>query len=300
MKILLTGGTGSLGNALTKRLLKAGHSVTIYSRDEYKQHNMKSLFNNKKLSFIVGDIRDEQKTIDSFKGVDYVIHAAALKHVYIGEEEPDEVIKTNILGSLNVIRACKVNNVKKAILVATDKACHPTTLYGATKMIAEKSFIAANKDSKTLFACVRYGNVVGSRGSVIEYILKEKPESINITDYKMTRFWLSLEQAVDLVLLALKKAKKGEIFVPMAPASKISDMFKWLQPDIKIKETGMIAGEKLHESMMSIDETRHAIYEGKVFIILPEIFGVKYTDSDFEYSSDMAEKITKEEFLKLI
>lgn len=300
MKYLITGGVGSLGKALTKRLLKLGHFVTIYSRDEYKQHNMKAEFKNPKLEFIVGDIRDREKTIKSFRDVDYVVHAAALKHVYVGEEEPEEVIKTNILGSLNVIEACKVNGVKKAVLVATDKACHPTTLYGATKMIAEKCFIAANKNSKTTFVCVRYGNVVGSRGSVIEYLLKEKPESINITDHRMTRFWLSLDQAVDLVLLALKKAKKGEIFIPMAPASKISDMFKWLQPNIKIKETGMIAGEKLHESMMSIDETRHAIYEGKVFIILPEIFGVKYTESDFEYSSEFADKISKEDFLKLI
>lgn len=297
MKIAILGGTGSLGQALAKKLLSKGHKVYIFSRDEYKQGLMRSKFSN--LHFFVGDVRDEDRLTECLKGMDYVIHAAALKHVPVGEQEPEEVVETNVFGVLNVIKACKENNVKKAIFISTDKACHPVNLYGATKMIGEKAFIAANKNSKTIFACVRYGNVVGSRGSVIEYILNERPRVIDVTDERMTRFWISLDQAVGLVMFALKTAKRGEIVVPRAPSSNIVAMFKWLRPMIDIKVTGMRAGEKLHEAMVNVDESRHTKVHKSYFIIEPELFGVKYGEK-FEYTSSNAPRITKEEFMKLI
>lgn len=300
MRYLITGGTGTLGNALTKKLLKCGHSVTIYSRDEYKQYNMKAEFKNSKLNFIVGDVRDREKTISSFRGMDRVIHAAAIKHVPVAEEDPQEAVKTNVLGTMNVIEACKLNGVKKAVLVATDKATHPVNLYGATKMVGEHLFISANQKSKTEFVCVRYGNVIGSRGSVIEYLLTKKPKTINSTDNRMTRFWLTIDQAVDLVMLAFKKAKRGEIIVPKAPASNVSEMFRWLIPDIKVIETGMRPCEKIHEVMVNLDESTHTKIFKDHFVIQPEIFGVKYDTKPFEYTSANARHLNREEFLKLI
>lgn len=299
MKYLIVGGTGSLGNKLTERLLALGHSVIIYSRDEYKQNQMAGKFKSKKLSFILGDIRDREQTVRSIKA-DIVIHAAALKHVPVGEFSPNEVIKTNILGTMNVIEACKINGVKKAILVSTDKACHPVNLYGATKFIAEKLFTSANQDSKTVFASVRYGNVVGSRGSIVEYILKNKPETLGTTDLRMTRFWLSLDQAVDLVLKAVKKAAKGQIIVPKAPASKVTQIFNWLSPKTKIKVIGMRAGEKLHEAMINEDESLHTTEYKDHFVIEPEMYGAKYHQSDYQYTSDKARSMSKEEYMKLL
>jgi len=297
MNYLVSGGTGSLGKSLTARLLELGHSVTVYSRDEYKQRKMLADFPTVK--YIVGDVRDRDRVIDSFSGIDIVVHAAAIKHVPVGEEMPEEAVKTNILGTMNVIAACKKNKVKKVVFVSTDKACHPVNLYGATKMCAEKLFVSANQDSKTTFVCVRYGNVVGSRGSVIEYIMNEKPKELSVTDVRMTRFWISLSQAVDLVLLAVRKAKRGEIIVPKAPSSNILEMFKWLDPNIKIKPTGMRPGEKLHEFMVSKDESTHTKQLKNYFVIKPELFGVKYS-SGFEYNSLNAPRLTKDEFLKLI
>lgn len=300
MKYLITGGCGSLGQRLTKKLLSQGNKVVIYSRDEYKQHKMASEFKNPNLKFIIGDIRNLEKTVDSFKGVDYVIHAAALKHVPVGEEEPEEVVKTNIDGTLNVIKACKINKVKKAVYISTDKACSPKNLYGATKFISEKAFISANVGSKTVFTCVRYGNVVGSRGSIIEYILREKPKTIDITDPRMTRFWISLDQAVNLVMMALKKGCRGDIIVPRAPSTLVYEIFEWLNPDIKITVSGMRAGEKLHEAMVSYEESAHTKVYKKCFVIKSELLGAKYYDRNFEYSSAIAPKMTKKQFMKLI
>lgn len=279
MKYLITGGTGSLGHALTKRL----KDVVIYSRDEYKQRKMLTEF--PKAKFIVGDVRDLPRLTEACRGVDRVIHAAALKHVPVGEEDPEEVVKTNILGTLNVIKACKVNGVKKVVYVSTDKACYPINLYGMTKAVSEKLFIQANVDSKTTFACVRYGNVIGSRGSVIEYIKEHHPKVLNITDKRMSRFWLTLDQAVDLVILAFTKGKKGEIIVPKARHNMLVDTFKELNPKMKLVETGMRPGEKLAECLVGRDESRHTDIHQKYFVIKPELFGVKY-GKEFEYTSD--------------
>lgn len=299
MKYLIVGGTGSLGNKLTERLLSLGHHVTVFSRDEYKQTQMAGRFKSKKLSFVLGDIRDKEQTLKGIKA-DVVIHAAALKHVPVGEFSPYEVIKTNILGTMNVIDACKANGVKKAILVSTDKACHPVNLYGATKFIAEKLFTSANQDGKTVFASVRYGNVVGSRGSIVEYILKNKPETLGTTDLRMTRFWLSLDQAVDLVLKAVKQATKGQILVPKAPATKVTQIFKWLSPKTKINVVGMRAGEKLHEAMINKDESLHTTEYKDHFVIEPEMYGAKFHQSDYQYTSESARGMTKEDYMKLI
>jgi UDP-N-acetylglucosamine 4,6-dehydratase len=297
MKYLITGGTGSLGTHITKRLLDAGHEVYIYSRDEYKQRRMMAKFNNKDLHFFIGDVRDAERTKECFSDMDYIIHAAALKHVPVGEEYPEEAVKTNILGTINVIKASK--GVKKVVFISSDKACHPINLYGMTKAIAEKLMIQANQDSDTLFACVRYGNVIGSRGSVIEYIQKENPQSINATDARMTRFWWNLDQAVDFVFLALKNANKGEIYIPKLKSCNVFDMFTWLNPEMKIKVVGMGSGEKLHESMVSKDESIHTKEYKYHFVIEPELFGVTY-GKEFEYTSENSEKLSKEEFLKLI
>jgi UDP-N-acetylglucosamine 4,6-dehydratase len=297
MKYLISGGTGSLGTYLTRKLLNEGNEVVVFSRDEYKQKNMQKTI---PAIYMVGDVRDKEAITWACKKVDRVIHAAALKHVPVGEEQPDETVKTNILGTMNMIDACVANEVKQAVLVATDKACHPINTYGATKMIGEKLFIWANTKKKTTFNCVRYGNVVGSRGSVIEYLLEKKPKIINATDEKMTRFWISLAQAADLIMTAFEKGRPGDIIVPKAPSSSIVDMFGWISPGTKIKFTGMRPGEKLHESMINKDESLHTEEYEKHFVIRPELFGTKYNNKPFEYTSENARRITKEEFLDLI
>lgn len=297
MKYLITGGVGSLGTYLTRKLLNEGHEVVVFSRDEYKQKNMQKTI---PATCVVGDVRDRDAINNALIGVERVIHAAALKHVPVGEEQPDETIKTNVIGTMNVIDACIKNSVKQAVLISTDKGCHPVNAYGATKMLGEKLFIWANTKKVTSFNCVRYGNVVGSRGSVIEYLLKEKPKVINATDERMTRFWISLEQAAELIMTAFEKGRPGDIIVPKAPSSKIVDMFKWLSPNTEIKYTGMRPGEKLHESMINEDESLHTDEYEKHFVIRPELFGAKYKGEPFTYTSENARKITKEEFLELI
>jgi len=294
---LITGGTGSLGTHLAKKLIKEGENVTIFSRDEYKQRKM---LREVKARYIVGDVRDPISTIKAFKDIDVVIHTAALKHVPVGEEQPEETIMTNVFGTTNVIHACKVNNVKKCILISTDKGSHPTTLYGATKMVAEKLFISANQQSQTTFSCVRYGNVIGSRGSVIETILIDKPKKLTITDNRMTRFWITLDQACNLIFLALDKMKGGEVFIPKIPSMSVVNMFKALAPDTKLTVTGMRPGEKLHEALINKDESIHTKEYDDHYVIEPELFGITYSDRIFEYTSENAKRLTKEEFLKLI
>ncbi|OGD42058.1 hypothetical protein A2193_00030 [Candidatus Azambacteria bacterium RIFOXYA1_FULL_42_37] len=293
MRVLISGGTGSLGTHLAKRL----EDVTILSRDEYKQRKMMS---EVKAHYIVGDVRDKDVLIKAFRGIDVVIHTAAMKHVPVGEEQPEETIMTNVIGTMNVINACKVNNVKKCILTSTDKGCHPVNLYGATKLCGEKLMTAANQNSECKFASVRYGNVIGSRGSIIETILKDKPKELNVTDERMTRYWLTLDQACNLIFRALEEMKGGEVFIPKIPSMRIVDMFKALAPDIKLNVTGMRPGEKLHESLISKDESIHTKEYQYHYVIEPELLGVTYTDRIFEYTSENAKRLTKEEFLKMI
>ena len=246
--ILITGGTGSFGNKFTEIVLKkySPKKLIIFSRDEYKQSEMANIFSIEKypcIRYFLGDIRDKYRLLRAFEGVDYVIHTAALKQVPALEYNPMEAVKTNVLGADNIIHAAIDAGVKKVISLSTDKAVNPVNLYGATKLVAEKVFIAANAyaGGKVKFSVVRYGNVVGSRGSVVPLFLSLKKKGIKeypITDIKMTRFWITLEQAVGFVLKALEESEGGEIFIPKIPSMKIIDFAKALEPDCKIKLVG--------------------------------------------------------------
>jgi UDP-N-acetylglucosamine 4,6-dehydratase/5-epimerase len=296
-----TGFTGSLGVHLTKRLLKEGvKKVVVISRDEYKQRQQMAEFNDKRIEYKVCDIRDGGALAFATRGLDILIHAAALKHVPTGEEQPFETIKTNVIGTMNVIQAAGRNRINKCLLISTDKGCHPINLYGATKLCGEKMFIAANQNSGTIFSCVRYGNVIGSRGSIIETILKNNPKELVITDPKMTRFWFNLDGAVDIVFKALTDMKGGEIFVPKISSMLVMDMFKILAPETKLYITGMRPGEKVHECLVNGDEMAHTTEYENYFVIQPELFGVEYQDKQTAYTSANAPKLNKEEFLKLV
>ena len=297
MRYLIIGGTGSLGVHLTLRLLKEGHEVAVLSRDEYKQRNLMKIF--PEVKYFVGDIRDRSRPREVMENIDIVVHAAALKHVPTGEEEPEEVLKTNLLGTMNVINSVLRSRVKRMIYISTDKGSHPVNVYGMTKALGEKMVISANRqDSK--FVGVRYGNVIGSRGSVIEYILNEKPETMDITDSRMTRFWMNLDQACDIILDAVDTAEPGEIYIPKCKSLKVSDMFKYLDSNLELTESGMRPGEKLHECLVNKDESLHTIEHVDKFVILPEMFNTYKIKVPFEYTSENAPKLTKEEFLKLI
>ena len=239
---LITGGTGSFGKELTRTLLKCAgiKKIIILSRDELKQYEMAQEFTSSKMRFFIGDVRDRERLITAFQGVDYVIHAAALKHVPIAEYNPLECIKTNIHGAENVIHAAIQAGVDKVVALSTDKAANPINLYGATKLASDKLFIAANNmvgDRPTRFSVVRYGNVVGSRGSVVPFfrsLIKQGVKSLPITDPRMTRFWITLPQGVNFVLNSFLRMKGGEIFVPRIPSSRITDLAKALAPDLPI------------------------------------------------------------------
>ena len=260
--ILITGGTGSLGTALIRELLENTEvrRIAIYSRDELKQQTSRNIFNDdKRLRWFIGDIRDKSRLIQALHGVDYVIHAAALKQVDTGEYNPMEFIKTNVLGSQNVIDASIEAGVKKVVALSTDKASSPINLYGATKLTADKLFVAANNYSfsfGTTFSVVRYGNVMGSRGSVIPFFrqLAEAGKPIPITDLRMTRFWISLEEAVTFVLESLDLMSGGELYVPRIPSMRIIDLAHAISPNAIIEEIGLRPGEKLHEEMISADD----------------------------------------------
>ena len=263
--VLITGGTGSFGSACTKYLLENFKlkKLIIFSRDENKQYQMAmkyQKYNN--IRFLLGDVRDLQRLNLAMKNVDYVIHAAALKHVPIAEYNPIECINTNILGAQNIIVAALQNNVKKILALSTDKATNPINLYGATKLAAEKLFLAANaltgKDN-ILFSVVRYGNVISSRGSVIPYfkdLIEKKEKYLPITDLRMTRFFLSIEDSVKFVLNSLSKMEYGEVFIPKLPSVKIIDLAKTLKRDVKFKIIGLRPGEKIDESLCSKEENR--------------------------------------------
>jgi UDP-N-acetylglucosamine 4,6-dehydratase (inverting) len=312
--ILVTGGTGSFGKKFTQILLKEHNpkAIRIFSRGELKQQKMQEQFqefpNSEKLRFFIGDVRDRDRLYRAMNGVDIVVHAAALKQVPTCEYNPIEAVKTNINGAANVIDAAIDNNVEKVIALSTDKAVHPVNLYGATKLVAEKLFIQGNSYAggrKTKFSCVRYGNVVGSRGSVIPIFKRQKNDgTITITDEKMTRFWITQEQAVHFIIDCLDKMKGGEIFIPKIPSMKVVDLAEVIAPKSEKKVTGIRPGEKLNEILLTEEEARNAKEFENYFIIEPEhafwnkdyFKEGKSLPSGFKYSSDGNNQwLTKEE-----
>jgi len=276
--ILVTGGTGSFGKKYVEFILKnyKPKKVIIYSRDEFKQLEMKhdgSFKNNSKLRFFIGDVRDYERLLFALKEVDVVIHAAALKQVPATEYNPFEAVKTNILGSQNIINASLNNNVKKVLALSTDKAAAPVNLYGATKLTADKLFISSNNyfGKKNFSASVvRYGNVMGSRGSIIPMLMNEKNKTVNITDKKMTRFNITLEEGVKFVDFCLKKMIGGEIFVPKIPSYDVMTLVKAIAPKKKIKFIGVRPGEKIHEEMITNSDSLNTIDCRSYYIILPQ------------------------------
>jgi len=279
--ILITGGTGSLGKALVQRIIKDYPKVkrlVIFSRDEQKQFLMEKdypLIKYPFLRYFIGDIRDQNRIKTALNGIDYVIHAAAMKHVHIAEYNPMECVKTNVLGAENLINACLEANVKKVVALSTDKAAAPINLYGATKLTSDKLFVAANNirgRSDVDFSVVRYGNVMGSNGSVIPFFLKKRTEGVlPITDPRMTRFNISLNEGVDMVLHALEHAWGGEIFVPKIPSYKIVDVAEAIGPECKHDIIGVRPGEKIHEVMITESDSFSTYDLGKYYVILPQV-----------------------------
>jgi len=278
--ILITGGTGSLGKALVKRILKDYPDVkrlVVFSRDEQKQFQMSQEFPDTKfqaIRYFIGDIRDYERVKRALNKIDYVIHTAAMKHVPIAEYNPMECVKTNILGAENIINACLESDVKSVVALSTDKAAAPINLYGATKLTSDKLFIAANNirgRNDLKFSVVRYGNVMGSKGSVIPFFLKRKSEGVlPITDSNMTRFNITLDEGVDMVLHALENAMGGEIFVPKIPSYKITDLATAICDICEQKIIGVRSGEKIHEEMITISDSYNTYDLGKYFVILPQ------------------------------
>jgi UDP-N-acetylglucosamine 4,6-dehydratase len=277
--VLITGGTGSLGKSLVHYLLTEtkARRIAVFSRDELKQHDLRIHFkDDPRLRWFLGDIRDLDRLKRAFHGVDFVIHAAALKQVDTGEYNPMEFIKTNVLGSQNVIDASIDAGVKRVIALSTDKASSPINLYGATKLTADKLFVAANNYSYTYgttFSVVRYGNVMGSRGSVIPFFknLAAQGKPLPITDLRMTRFWISIEDAVKFVIDSLEMMTGGELYVPRIPSMKIVDLAHAVSADSKLDEIGMRPGEKLHEEMISADDSRRTIILDNRFVVMPVV-----------------------------
>lgn len=273
--ILVTGGTGFFGKNFVQFLLKNSEvkKVIVFSRDEFKQSQMQSEMKDERLRFFLGDVREVNRLQRAFNGVDIIVHAAALKQVPTLEYNPFEAVKTNILGSQNVIDAAIDQGAEKVLLISTDKAAEPVNLYGSTKLCAEKLFISGNSyiGGNTKFSCVRYGNIIGSRGSIVEILLKDKrSKKAYITSEKMTRFWITLEQSFDIVLSALMNMEGGEIFIPKIPSMKIKDLFDAVIPNIEREVIDIRPGEKLHEVLLTKEEARHAIELDEYFVILPE------------------------------
>ncbi len=276
--ILLTGGTGSFGKHFCRLMLDKYQPkvIRIYSRDELKQHEMRIEFNDdQRLRFFIGDVRDGNRLKRAMEGVDMVVHAAALKQVPACEYNPFEAVKTNVHGAQNVIDAAIDTGVKKVIALSTDKAVNPVNLYGATKLCSDKLFIQGNAyagEKRTRFACVRYGNVIGSRGSVIPLFLKQRETgTITVTDDRMTRFWITLDEAVELVLKGFHYMEGGEIFVPQIPSMRITDLARAIAPECKVKIIGIRPGEKLHEALTGEDEGRNTISYKGMYVILPNM-----------------------------
>jgi len=312
--VLITGGTGSFGKALTTRLLKSDvRRIAIFSRDELKQLEMKNELKDERLRFFLGDIRDASRLDIALHKVDYVVHAAALKQVDTGEYNPMEFVKTNVVGSQNVIDACIRNGVKRVVALSTDKASSPINLYGATKLTADKLFSAANNYSYaygTTFSVVRYGNVMGSRGSVIPYFkqLAVEGKPFPITDKRMTRFWITLDQAVEFVLESFEIMQGGELYIPRIPSMRIMDLARAIKNDFKFEEVGIRPGEKLHEEMISPDDSRRTIELHNRYVVAPIYAewgfiapnGKKVKDG-FSYRSDSNDLwLTVEELKRLV
>ncbi len=293
IQILLTGGTGSFGHEFVRRILASRDDcmIRIYSRDELKQFEMARRFkNDERLRFFIGDIRDGDRLRRAMNEVDVVVHAAAMKQVPICEYNPAEAVKTNVIGAMNILDACLDAGVSRAIALSTDKAVNPVNLYGATKLCMEKLFIHGNAYAgrqDTRFAVVRYGNVVGSRGSVIPLFLDQADTGVmTVTDERMTRFWISLEQAVDLVLLAMDEMQGEEIFVPKIPSMRIVDLARAIREDVMIKEIGIRPGEKMHEVLLTADEARKAREFDTHFVIGGDPRGGREIAEGYAYSSD--------------
>lgn len=277
--VLVTGGTGSFGKKFINILLEEyqPRKVIVFSRDELKQFEMAQHPDfqkyEEKIRYFIGDVRDKDRLMRAFHGVDYVVHAAALKQVPAMEYNPSEAIKTNINGAMNVIDAAIACGVKKVVALSTDKACNPINLYGATKLCSDKLFVAANAysgDSGTSFSVVRYGNVVGSRGSVVPFFKAKMKEGVlPITDERMTRFWITLEHGVRFVIKSFERMKGGELFVPKIPSMKIMDLAKAITPECKTKLVGIRPGEKLHEVMISVDDARNTVELDDCYVIQP-------------------------------
>lgn len=315
--LLVTGGTGSFGKAFIRHILAHTEvkKVIVFSRDELKQYHMAKEIQDSRIRFFLGDVRDESRLQRALHGVDIVVHAAALKQVPTLEYNPFEAVKTNILGTQNVIEAAIDQGVEKVLLVSTDKAAQPVNLYGSTKLCAEKLIVSANAYAagRTKFSCVRYGNVMGSRGSIIETLLGSKnqeEQKVYITDERMTRFWLTLDQACALVLFGLEHMVGGEMFIPKVPSMRIVDMFDALVPHAQKEIIGIRPGEKIHEVLVTEQEARHALDMGKHYVVLSEFLGqeryAKYVEKgkklpdDFTFSShENAEWLTKEDFLRI-
>jgi len=313
--ILLTGGTGSFGKAFTRIMLKKHKpkALRIFSRDEFKQQGMRQMYDDPCLRYFIGDVRDKERLERAMKDVDIVVHAAALKQIPSCEYNPFETVKTNILGAQNVINAAIDNNVEKVMAISTDKAVNPVNLYGATKLCAEKMFIQANSyvgTKITKLSCVRYGNVVGSRGSIIPLFKKQKKSNtLTITDERMTRFWITLDQGVEFVIKCIELMHGGEVFIPKIHSMRVMDLAKAIAPDCKIKFIGIRPGEKLHEVLISEEEARHTVKFENFFVIEPQYHwwrrdnwkGGNRLKDGFRYSSDSnSEWLTIETMKRMI
>ncbi|HEY3813396.1 MAG TPA: UDP-N-acetylglucosamine 4,6-dehydratase (inverting) [Caulobacteraceae bacterium] len=324
--VLVTGGAGSFGSRFVKTALErhAPKKLIVFSRDELKQFNLRQELSEQfppekmaQMRFFLGDVRDRDRLELAFRGVDVVVHAAALKQVPAAEYNPSECIHTNVLGAENVVRACLHNRVQRVIALSTDKACSPINLYGATKLASDKVFVAANNlsgDIGTRFSVVRYGNVAGSSGSIAPFfkkLLEDGAKELPITDARMTRFWITLDQGVNFVLSCFEQMRGGEIFVPKIPASTIMEFAHALAPNMATKIVGIRPGEKLHEAMISVDDARHTVDLGDRYAIEPafvEYARTPFCDDgagkrvaeDFAYTSDMAERLDRKGILDLL
>ena len=299
--VLITGGTGSFGKAFLKQILETRNParVVVFSRDELKQYEMRQVWgDDPRVRFFIGDIRDRDRLKMALHGVDYVVHAAALKQVDTAEYNPMEYVKTNILGSENVMQASIDAGVKKVVALSTDKASSPVNLYGATKLTADKLFVSSNHYAAgydTHFSVVRYGNVMGSRGSVIPFFrrLAESGQPLPITDMRMTRFWITLPQAVEFVMSSFNDMTGGELYVPRIPSMKVVDLARAVAPDAELVEVGIRPGEKLHEEMISAEDSRRTLRQADRYVVLPTLADWGFSspagdpvEDGFSYTSD--------------